>query len=333
MIKIFVSYSHADKEIVQPLVKKLQSLNYEVWMDTKDLIGGALWSPEIVKAIKASDYFLLFVSSASIKSDSVRREVDIAYKHKKISQIIPLCLEKVDIPTEWDYQTAGIQWIECGEPDWKKRLFNALKTPNENTQSDGNSECNSPSATDKKKKNNFNNKTLDQLEKELRMNKAHWINAGFSVPAKNFNFTVVYFENQIETLRNLREEISELNEQIQVKQVNPVYGNFLDRSTEILNRIETRCRQIHDILDDEDYHPLAITTKKALENLLEYSNNTKEQLMQSMVTWTANSSSLDNRLVRLTVEFQALIIASQELERQLEQINNLASSALSVPRD
>ncbi len=333
MTRLFISYAHDDKEVVRPLATELQNLHYEVWIDIQGLKGGALWGSEIVKAIKKSDFFLLFVSSNSIKSDSVRREVDLAYKHKKVKEIIPLRLEKVAIPAEWDYQTAGIQWIEWGDSDWKKRLLDVLGEPNDYRQLDGKSKLKSRPANENKKQKRIKVKSLDQVEKELRMNKAHWVNAGFSVPAKNFSFTVVYFENQIEAFRNLREEVSGLINQVQIKQINPVYGDFLDRAFDILDRTDTRCVQIQDILDNEEDHPLAITAQKATEHHLACSHNIKELLMQSSVTWTANSGLLDNRLIRLIVEFQILLIASQELGRHLEQIYKLASSSLSVRQD
>src|SRR5687767_1020493 len=124
MTTLFISYTRGDSTKIYPFVQELQDLGFIVWIDVSGLQGGKVWSSEIVKAIKECDFFLLFISSASIESDSVRREVDLAYKNKK--NIIPLRIEKVDIPLEWDYQTIGIQWIECRDKNWKSRLLVAL---------------------------------------------------------------------------------------------------------------------------------------------------------------------------------------------------------------
>lgn len=124
MTKLFISYARTDKTVILPLTQNLQDLGFVVWIDVSGIQGGKTWSTEIVKAITDCDFFLLFISSDSVKSDSVRREVDLAYKNKK--NIIPLRLEKIDIPLEWDYQTVGIQWIECAEADWISRLLVAL---------------------------------------------------------------------------------------------------------------------------------------------------------------------------------------------------------------
>jgi hypothetical protein len=124
MTKLFISYARKDETEIQPLAQELRDLGFEVWMDVSGIKGGEDWSSKIVKSIKGCDFFLLFVSSASIQSDSVRREVALAYKNRK--SIIPLRLEEVNIPLEWDYQTIGIQWIECREANWKSRLLVAL---------------------------------------------------------------------------------------------------------------------------------------------------------------------------------------------------------------
>ena len=124
MTKLFISYARKDKEEIQPLVRDLRDLGFTVWIDISGIKGGAKWSTEIVKAITECDFFLLFISSASIESDSVSREVDLAYRNKK--KIIPLKLEKVNIPPEWDYQTTGIQQIDCSESNWESRLLVAL---------------------------------------------------------------------------------------------------------------------------------------------------------------------------------------------------------------
>ena len=124
MTTLFMSYAHGDRKEVQRLAREFHDLGFDIWIDTRGLVGGTLWESEIVKAIKNCDFFLLFISSNSIRSDSVRRELDIAYKNKK--NIIPLRLEKVSIPPEWEFQTIGIQWIECSEGGWKSRLLVAL---------------------------------------------------------------------------------------------------------------------------------------------------------------------------------------------------------------
>lgn len=124
MSKLFVSYAHADSDIVTAVSRELQEAGHEVWIDKYGIQGGTLWGAEIAKAIIACDVLLLFLSPKAVASDYVRREVDIAFHEKR--KILPVMLEKVEIPVELDYQLAGLQYIDYQAPDWRTRLSIAL---------------------------------------------------------------------------------------------------------------------------------------------------------------------------------------------------------------
>jgi tetratricopeptide (TPR) repeat protein len=124
MTKVFISYAHLDSGIVLNISRKLQEDGYEVWIDKFGIQGGDLWVNEIVKGICGCDVFLLFVSSNSIRSDYVRRELDVAFNEKR--KIIHVIIEHVEIPDIWVYQLAGLQYIDYQSPDWKPRLVSAL---------------------------------------------------------------------------------------------------------------------------------------------------------------------------------------------------------------
>lgn len=126
MTKLFTSYAHLDSETVVHITDELREAGYDVWIDSSGIQGGDLWVEEITQAIIDCDYFLLFISSHSVKSDHVRRELEIAFEETK--KILPLRLEKVDFPTRWRYQLAGIQYIDYQTPHWKSRTLIALAT-------------------------------------------------------------------------------------------------------------------------------------------------------------------------------------------------------------
>ncbi|MCX6056748.1 MAG: toll/interleukin-1 receptor domain-containing protein [Chloroflexi bacterium] len=141
MTKLFISYAHADEKIVQIQARDLQDLGFDVWIDTRGIKGGSLWGSEIVEAITHCNFFLLFVSSGSMASDNVRREVQLAYEKKR--SIIPIRLEKVDIVAQLSFPLAGIQWIEYSDSDWKSHLLVALGTgPREITKAEENEAIN-----------------------------------------------------------------------------------------------------------------------------------------------------------------------------------------------
>jgi hypothetical protein len=124
MTHVFISYSRKDQLIIDTLIQELQNLGLNVWIDRGGIRGGHQWRAEIVNAIRDCDVFLLCMSSGSVASDNVRRELDIASSEGK--KIIPLRLEHVQYPPEWQYQLAGVQWIDYEDKHWDARLMNAM---------------------------------------------------------------------------------------------------------------------------------------------------------------------------------------------------------------
>lgn len=124
MTRIFVSYAHLDHEAVFRTVEHLRHAGHDVWIDIDGIKGGDLWVETITSAIMDHDVFLIFISSNSVKSDHVRRELDIAFEDTK--KILPVRLEKVDLPKRWRYQLAGIQYITHGSPYWESQMLIAL---------------------------------------------------------------------------------------------------------------------------------------------------------------------------------------------------------------
>ena len=124
MAGIFVSYARKDIELVKQIMSELHNLGFDYWMDARNLQGGERWTEEIADAILKCEHFLLFISTPSMESDNVAREVQIAYENHK--KIILLRLDKVEIPKSLKYQLAGLQWTEYSASDWKSRLAIAL---------------------------------------------------------------------------------------------------------------------------------------------------------------------------------------------------------------
>ncbi|MGB8980847.1 MAG: toll/interleukin-1 receptor domain-containing protein [Anaerolineales bacterium] len=122
--RIFLSYAHKNTAKVLPVVQELEKLGFDVWIDKYDLKGGELWSGEIARAISRCHHYVLFISRASIRSDSIRREVDLAYTSKR--RMILVRLDAAEIPAEIAFQTSGVQWIDARDQDWMSRLLVAL---------------------------------------------------------------------------------------------------------------------------------------------------------------------------------------------------------------
>jgi hypothetical protein len=110
MAQLFVSYSRQDAAKVDRLIAALEQANHNVWVDREDIRGGDQWRRQIVAAIKSADLFLIVLSPNSVKSDNVRKELDLAEGVRK--RVLPLVLERTTIPDEMHYQLVGLQQID-----------------------------------------------------------------------------------------------------------------------------------------------------------------------------------------------------------------------------
>ncbi|HWC67887.1 MAG TPA: toll/interleukin-1 receptor domain-containing protein, partial [Acidimicrobiales bacterium] len=90
---VFVSYSRGDAAFVSRLVAVLEGDGHDVWVDTDDIRGSEEWRASIVRGIRQSDVVVLVVSSRSMASEEVAREVTVAAQENR--RIVPLILEQV----------------------------------------------------------------------------------------------------------------------------------------------------------------------------------------------------------------------------------------------
>jgi hypothetical protein len=99
MAHTFISYSRKekdrddsdqDKEVADKLAQRLRDEGFEVWIDKNDITPGDAWWEKIVEAIKGCGVFVIILSSYSVKSPWVLRELSVALEFEK--PIFPLLL-------------------------------------------------------------------------------------------------------------------------------------------------------------------------------------------------------------------------------------------------
>ena len=110
---VFISYAAKDRDRVALLVEGLQQAGVSVWIDMAGIEVAAMWSKEIVSAIRECKVLLLSISPHSTESENVVKELALASERKKT--IIPIYLEPAEIPETMEYQLAGIQRVEFFE--------------------------------------------------------------------------------------------------------------------------------------------------------------------------------------------------------------------------
>jgi hypothetical protein len=108
-MRIFISYSRHDSDFARILEVRLSNHGCNVWLDTEKLHLGQLWREEIVQAISGCDSFVILLSTRSIHSENVVKELSLAEISGK--RILPVMIEQVDIPDSMRYQLAGLQFV------------------------------------------------------------------------------------------------------------------------------------------------------------------------------------------------------------------------------
>ena len=99
--KIFISYSHKDRELVKKLREYLCRLEKEglakIWYDDR-VLGGNPWRKDIDHNINESDLILYCVSDSFLKSQPCKDEINIGYKlnEERNVVLVPIILSKCD---------------------------------------------------------------------------------------------------------------------------------------------------------------------------------------------------------------------------------------------
>jgi hypothetical protein len=77
--RIFLSYARADETQVRGVYRRLLDAGFEVWMDKINLLPGQRWEQEIPRAIRNSDFILIFFSKNSVaRRGYIQREFRLA---------------------------------------------------------------------------------------------------------------------------------------------------------------------------------------------------------------------------------------------------------------
>ena len=110
---IFFSYGHDCTVKVLRIKKDLEKLGYRVWMDKEGILPGDEWRTKITEKILSSDIIVAFLSSHSLRKDSVcLNELAIAVSRK--SGFIRTVLLEVGLEDRIPATISGIQYCDMG---------------------------------------------------------------------------------------------------------------------------------------------------------------------------------------------------------------------------
>ena len=127
--EVFISYASKNRDRILDLVERLRGAGVSVWIDQMGIEGAAMWSQQIVAAIRDCKVLILAISKNSASSENVVKELALASEGRK--RILPVFIEEADIPETMAYQLAGIQRVEFFEGNEEaglKAVIRALAT-------------------------------------------------------------------------------------------------------------------------------------------------------------------------------------------------------------
>ena len=101
MSSVFLSHSHQDKSFARRLASDVRAAGHIVWIDEAEIKIGDSLIEKIREGIDEVDYVAALLSLASIESQWVKKELDIAM-NKEIEEkrvlVLPLLLDDVELP-------------------------------------------------------------------------------------------------------------------------------------------------------------------------------------------------------------------------------------------
>ena len=103
---VFVSYSHEDQALVDPIVKLLRANESRVFQDVDCIQPSKRWRREIAKALAEAELVIVFWCDHASRSNEVSEEWKTAIAQKK--DLLPLLLDATPLPLA----LGEFQWID-----------------------------------------------------------------------------------------------------------------------------------------------------------------------------------------------------------------------------
>lgn len=120
---IFISYNHADSDIVYDIISELHSRGYRIWHDN-GIPGGSNFVDTLADKITDCKVFFSFLSSKYITSDYCKSELHYAFSERK--PVIPIKLDPVELPPGIKFRFAAINYITMYKFDSVIEMVDAI---------------------------------------------------------------------------------------------------------------------------------------------------------------------------------------------------------------
>jgi TolB-like protein len=109
---VFVSYASQDATVAAAVVRTLEGAGVQCWIAPRDVLPGALYADEIVRAINEAKVVVLVLSEQAIVSSHVGKEIERA--SSKGRRIVALRTDSATLTRAFEYFLSESQWIDIG---------------------------------------------------------------------------------------------------------------------------------------------------------------------------------------------------------------------------
>jgi TolB-like protein len=109
---VFISYASPDAAVANAVVGALERAALSCWIAPRDVVPGALYADEIIRAINDASLVVLVLSAQSVASPHVGKELERASSKRR--RIITLRTDAAALPRAFEYFLSESQWIEVG---------------------------------------------------------------------------------------------------------------------------------------------------------------------------------------------------------------------------
>jgi formylglycine-generating enzyme required for sulfatase activity len=132
---VFISHSHDDRETVEAIRQALEARNIACWIAPRDIqVADRDYAGTISDAVCASRALVLVLSTHSIRSEMVKKEVYVA--DEQHIRIVPFRIEKVTLNSALKLLLSGMQYQDATTPPLAQHLgrlcdavANIVRTP------------------------------------------------------------------------------------------------------------------------------------------------------------------------------------------------------------
>jgi TIR domain len=100
--QVFISYFHGDKDVALKIASIYKRYDVTIWIDFEEIRPGEFIARHIETGLRTSNYFTILISTRSVSSPWVQRELAMAFDLSKDGSLIllPAKVDNVDMPLE-----------------------------------------------------------------------------------------------------------------------------------------------------------------------------------------------------------------------------------------